>query len=104
MKVENEREETDMINKTECPVKGVTREEVNMALSKTSNGKACRPSEVSAVLLKAVGEYGIYWIHVIMKDVWNRGKVPGGWRKREIVPIGYTNRREMLWSVEAIEE
>ena len=99
MKVERERDETDMINKTELLVNDVTRKEVKMALSKMSNGKTCRPTEVNAVLLKAVGEYGIYWIHDIMKDVWNRVKVPGGWMKREMVPIGYTNRKEMLWSV-----
>ena len=40
-KVENEREETDMINKTEGLVQDVTRKEVKMALSKMSNGKAC---------------------------------------------------------------
>ena len=46
MNVENEREETYMINKTYR----IPTEEVKMALSKMSrpNGKACRPSEVSA--------------------------------------------------------
>ena len=56
MNVENEREETDMINKTEWLVQDVTRKEVKMALSKTSNGKACGSSEVSAELLKALSE------------------------------------------------
>ena len=52
MNVENEREESEKINKTEGPIQDVTREEVKMALGKMSNEKACRPSDVSADLLK----------------------------------------------------
>ena len=52
-----------MINDTEGPVQDVTREEVKIALSKTSNRKACGPSDVSAELLKALGKYGIVWLH-----------------------------------------
>ena len=73
--VENEREETDMINKTEGPEHYVTREGVKMVLSKMSNGKACGPLEVRAELLKCLGEYGIDLLHDIIKDVWNRGNL-----------------------------
>ena len=76
-----------MINKTEGPVHDVTRKEVKMSLRKISNRKTCRPSEVSAELLKALGEYGIDWLYDIMKDVWNTGNIPDGWRKSEIALI-----------------
>ena len=73
--VENEREENNMINKTKGPVQEVTREEVKMPLSKTSSRKACGPSEVSAELLKGLGDYGMDLLHDIIKDVRNRGKL-----------------------------
>ena len=77
MNLENEREETDMINKTEGPVQDVTREEVNMALSKITNGKACRSSEV-----KALGKYGTYCLHAIQE-----GQRKDGWRESQMVQI-----------------
>ena len=57
MNVDNEREETDMINKTECPVRDATRTELKMELNKNTNGKACGPSEVSAEQPNALREY-----------------------------------------------
>ncbi len=56
----NEREETEVTSKAGGPVQYVTREEMAMAPSKMSNGKTRGPSEVSAELLKDLGEYGIY--------------------------------------------
>ena len=72
MNVENEREETDTINKTEGSLLYVTREEMKIAQSKMSKGKYCGASEVSAELLNVLG---IYLLHFIMKDVWNRGNI-----------------------------
>ena len=45
------------------------------------------PSELSAELLKALGKYGIDWLHDTMKDVWNTGNIPDGWRKSVMVLI-----------------
>ena len=57
-----------------------------MALSKVSDGKACGTSEMSAELLKAVGKHGIDWLHDILKEnIWNRVKIPDGWRKGEMI-------------------
>ena len=47
---------------------------------------------MSAELLKALEEYGIDYLQDIMMDVWNRGKIPEGWRN------------EKVWSVKATEE
>ena len=73
-------QETKMVNKTEGLVQDVSRDELRIALGKMSSGKANGPSELSAELLKALGEYGIDWLHDTMKDVWNTGNIPDGWR------------------------
>ena len=52
---------------------------MKIALNKTSYGKACGPSEVSAALLRSPGEYGIDWFPDTTKDVWNRGKITDSW-------------------------
>ena len=72
-----------MINKTGGPAHDATREKVKTAVRKMSNEKAYGPSEMSAELLKALGEYGIEWLHYVMKDVWSRN-IPDGWRKSDI--------------------
>ena len=53
-------------------------------------------------ILKALGEYGIDWLHDITKDVWNSGKLPDGWRNSDMVPIHKQKRDVKDW--EAIEE
>ena len=51
-----------------------------MTLNKTSNGKACGPSEVSAELPRSLGEYGLDWSPETTKDAWNRGNITDyGW-------------------------
>ena len=56
-----------MINKTGGPAHDVTREKVKTAVRKMSNEKAYGPSEMIAELLKALGEYGIDWLHDIRR-------------------------------------
>ena len=94
--VQNERGETTMVNKTERLAQDVTREEVEIALSEMSNGKACGPSEVSAELLKAPAEFGMYWLHDITNDVRNWGKIPVSWRKGQMAPTYLVQTRALL--------
>ena len=50
---------------------------------------------VRAELLNALLEYGLYWLHDITMDVWNRGSIPDYRRKSEMVPI-YTYIRYVI--------
>ena len=47
---------------------------MNSALSKMSNGKVSGPSEVSAELPTALGEYGIYLLYMTSRMTYGTGE------------------------------
>ena len=84
-------------------------------ISQISNDKGCGPSEVSAELLKPVGEYEIDSIYDITKDAWNREKIQNGVMDkmlRDIVDIdemgcGFTKGRGttgVIWIVRQMQQ
>ena len=61
-----------------------------------SKVKACGPSEVNAELYRQfqIGEYGIDFLHGIVKDVWNREIYKMVWERAKW--HRYTNKTDML--------
>ncbi|KAI5726127.1 hypothetical protein M8J77_024147 [Diaphorina citri] len=65
----------------------ISREEVVLAVKKMKNGKATGPDEIPVEAWKSLGEKGIDILWKMMKQIYERERIPDEWRESEIVPI-----------------
>ena len=87
LNVENEREILAVAAASEGPTQTIQRSEVKRAIRKMKCGKASGPSEVTSELLKALGEDGEICMWSLLKEIWEKEKIPDDWRKSTIVPL-----------------
>ncbi|KAG0727434.1 LINE-1 reverse transcriptase [Chionoecetes opilio] len=62
-------------------------DEVREAVAKLRGGKAAGVCNISAELLKAVGEAMIHGLHAVLTAVWQSGTIPPDWKRGLVVPI-----------------
>ncbi len=61
--------------------------EVREAVNKLKGGKAAGVCNISAEMLKAVGETMIHGLHALLTAFWQSGTIPPDWKRELIVPI-----------------
>jgi hypothetical protein len=72
LNTENERKFMEEILPTEGPENEISIEEVRKAVDKTKCGKATGPSGIGAEMVKALGEDGVQWLHVLLNKYGER--------------------------------
>ncbi|KAG1651907.1 Craniofacial development protein 2 [Nymphon striatum] len=65
----------------------ILKEEITAATKSLKNGKACGPDEISAEMLRALGDFGVDRITEICNDIYNTGYLPEDMRKSVFITI-----------------
>ena len=66
---------------------GISRNEVNVAISRMKNGKATGMDGIPVEVWKCLGEEGIDMLWDLMKGIYEQEKIPTEWRDSVIIPI-----------------
>lgn len=69
------------------PIPRITKGEVEEAVRKMKNGKACGPDDVPADFWKLTGSRGIAWLTNIFNKIIDQNKMPMRWSTSTTVPI-----------------
>ena len=73
--------------RVEGPIKEVEPEEVREAIRKMHKRRTGGPSEITADILKALGETGVSWITRICNLILMEEKIPNSWQFSDLIPI-----------------
>ncbi len=84
---ENNPYTISQVEKVEGPIKDVTIEEVQKALTKMRDYKSAGPSEITASILKSLGEEGIKELTKVFQKILKDEGCPEDWKKSITVPI-----------------
>ncbi|XP_076032950.1 uncharacterized protein LOC143020418 [Oratosquilla oratoria] len=65
----------------------ITVAEVQAAIQRMKNGKACGEDEIHIEFIKAMGELGANWLTRNMNVAWKNAEIPDDWSKADVCPI-----------------
>ncbi|XP_076067750.1 uncharacterized protein LOC143040554 [Oratosquilla oratoria] len=65
----------------------ITVAEVQAAIQRMKNGKACGEDEIHIEFIKAMGELGANWLTRIMNVAWKNAEISDDWSKAVVCPI-----------------
>lgn len=65
----------------------IMRSEIEAAIARLKNNKAVGTDEISAELIKQLGDYGVLLLHDICQVIWTTGEWPEEWRRSVFVPL-----------------
>lgn len=80
--------------RTEGPVDQITIMEVQQAIRKMKNRKACGPDDIPAELWKSLKENGEVWLTNLFNNILSSEEMPDAWRKSTLIPF-YKNKGDV---------